>query len=76
MSTNATAQKNEKALENAKPVEKNKTDNVVVKKLYSILSVWAAFVILYLAVNSGNDKFIAAGLGITILSTLYLYSKN
>lgn len=57
--------------------EKVRQEEIVVqRKLYSIISVWISFVILYFAVNSGSEAFMLAGLALTAATSFYLYAKN
>ncbi|RKD23012.1 hypothetical protein BEP19_12335 [Ammoniphilus oxalaticus] len=58
------------------PVKEVKKDNVVQKKLLSIIFVWVAFAVLYLAVASGNDTFMWAGLGLLAATIGNLYVRH
>ncbi|RKD23960.1 hypothetical protein BEP19_05940 [Ammoniphilus oxalaticus] len=53
-----------------------KKDRVVQQKLMSVIFIWVAFVVLYLAVSSGSETFMWAGLGMTILASGLLYVRN
>lgn len=50
-----------------------KKDNVLQMKIISVLSVAVAFVILYLALRSGNDTATWAGLAVMAVSNIILY---
>lgn len=54
----------------------SKNDNVVQKKLFSIILVWIAFVVLYLMLRTGNEMLMWAGLGIMAVSNAVLYMNN
>lgn len=54
----------------------SKNDNVVQQKLFSIVLVWIAFVVLYLTIKSGNDMFMWLGLGFMAVANGVLYLKN
>lgn len=71
----STAEVAKKSVEEA-PVKEAKKDPVVQKKLYSIVLVWIAFVILYFAVSSGNETFMWAALGLMAITSGFLYLKN
>ena len=66
----------QKKVEQAPVTEVKKADNVVQRKLVSIVFVAIAFVILYFAVSSGNETFMWAALGIMALSQVVMYMRN
>lgn len=51
-------------------------DNVVQKKLFSIILVWIAFVVLYLMLRTGNEMFMWVGLGIMAVTNGVLFMYN
>jgi len=54
----------------------SKKDNVVQKKLFSIILVWIAFVILYFMLQSGNETMMWVGLAVMAVSNAFLYMYN
>ena len=57
-------------------VRKSKPNNVVQIKLFSIITVWIAFVVGYFALSSGNETFMWVALGLIAATSGYLYMKN
>lgn len=68
----------EKLVEQApiEEVKQPKPSNPAKMKLVSIVSVWIAFVILYMAITSGNETFMWAALGLVGATSGFLYLKN
>lgn len=54
----------------------SKQENVVQKKLFSIVLVWVAFVILYFLLKSGNETMTWVGLGLMAVASGVLYLNN
>ena len=54
----------------------SKQDNVVQKKLMSIILVWIAFVVLYFLLRTGNETMMWLGLGIMAVASGVLYLYN
>ena len=59
-----------------KESKQNKPTNVVQIKLFSIITVWIAFVIGYFALSSGSETFMWIALGLIALTSGFLYMKN
>ena len=59
-----------------KQSKESKPNNVVQIKLFSIITVWIAFVVGYFALSSGNETFMWAALGLIAVTSGYLYMKN
>lgn len=64
----------EKRVEQA-PVQEVKKDNMVSKKLSSVIFVCIAFVLLYLSLGTGSETMMWAGLGVTALSQVIMYLR-
>lgn len=54
----------------------SKKDNVLQKKLLSIILVWVAFVILYFMLQSGNETMMWVGLAIMAAANALLFVNN
>jgi len=57
------------------PVKEVKKDNVIGQKLFSVIFVAIAFVLLYLSLGSGSESFMWAGLGVITLSQIVMFFK-
>lgn len=76
MSANQLAKKIVEQTPPVQEVKTSQTDRATQMKLFSIISVWIAFVVMYLVVSSGNETYMLAGLGFLGLTTGFLYLKN
>lgn len=56
--------------------KQSKPNNVVQIKLFSIITVWIAFVVGYFALSSGSETFMWVALGLIGLTSGFLYMKN
>lgn len=65
----------QKKVEQAPATEVKKKDNVIGKKLASVIFVVISFVLLYLSLGTGNETMMWAGLGITALSQIVMYLR-
>jgi len=56
--------------------KETKPNNAIQIKLFSIITVWIAFVVGYFALSSGSETFMWAALGLIALTSGFLYMKN
>lgn len=56
-------------------VKEAKKDNVIGRKLFSVIFVAISFVLLYLSLGSGNESMMWAGLGFTALSQIVMFIR-
>lgn len=59
----------------AAEVKKTKADNVIGRKLASVIFVMIAFVLVYFSLGTGSETMMWAGLGVVVLSQILMYMR-